>query len=695
MTWKEVNKNTPCPLCGETDWCNLSPDNSVVQCGRTDKINPPGGWEHLKDGSDGRPILRKINDNSFSREITQTKLSETKILEREEDSKVRDFLANKRGKNIPDNSQITKTIYLYSPEQRIIRYDWTDPAKEKGRDKTFVQEHFDKSQNRWIPGKGEYPWLGYNETESLENAKGKELFLLEGEKNVDQAISLGLPACTLQGSNWSDKEIKSLVQKVKDSGVERIIFWADGDDVGQRKAEKVKKACDELQMPVKIISNKDLIHGAKEKDDIEEAIAQLGEKKVIPLLQEIDDNCQQEDPFRQDLQKQEQEYEILMRQVNHIFDNYPNISTQRYLLHKLAASKKLSLKQLIELFQLREADQDEFEPISAQELYRSAIPEIQWVIPGMVARKLTYLLAADGGTGKTLLAWALAYLALSNGYKVLFISADDPPAITTKRLQKHQLDSENLFIETRFSLHQLGKLKSWVKDRGIDFVVIDSLTSCSLLSEFGENDQGYAFPLYECGRIADSHNLAILVIHHVSKQSGTSRGATAIRNAVSESWLLKKNSKNERLRELIVDKYRIEIAKSKRFFTFDSSGLLSETDPPKEEAPSKEPSAADQIDGLLEDGQMRSAKQIAQELGLSKSTVSSALKRMVELGEIVLKRRALDDGGRRVDGYMTPGGQEEDASELDLDIQDPDSYCGQKPWEETKPLSRKCFVLSY
>ncbi|NJK64434.1 MAG: hypothetical protein HC921_18660 [Synechococcaceae cyanobacterium SM2_3_1] len=128
--WYEANKTKPCDLCEKTDWCNISPDGNAIQCGRTDRNDPPIGWKFAKDGADGRPIFQKINDNSFSREINQTKLSETKSLEGKEYNRVRDLI-NKRGKSIPANAQITKTIYPYSEEQRLVRYDWEDPTKER------------------------------------------------------------------------------------------------------------------------------------------------------------------------------------------------------------------------------------------------------------------------------------------------------------------------------------------------------------------------------------------------------------------------------------------------------------------------------------------------------------------------------------------------------------------------------------
>ncbi|MHC5932407.1 MAG: DUF5906 domain-containing protein, partial [Nostoc sp.] len=61
-------------------------------------------------------------------------------------------------KGIPGNA--TQTIYPYSQSQWVIRYEWADYIKEKGKDKSFRQWH------RLPDGtpemrKGDEPWKAY------------------------------------------------------------------------------------------------------------------------------------------------------------------------------------------------------------------------------------------------------------------------------------------------------------------------------------------------------------------------------------------------------------------------------------------------------------------------------------------------------------------------------------------------------
>ena len=72
-------------------------------------------------------------------------------------------------------------------------------------------------------------------------------------------------------------------------------------------------------------------------------------------------------------------------------------------------------------------------------------------------------------------------------------------------------------------------------------VVIDSLIGCSGGKAFDENKSDFATPLYWLTK--NNGDLfpatTILIIHHASKNGGF-RGTSAIRDAVDETWSLKR-----------------------------------------------------------------------------------------------------------------------------------------------------------
>ena len=77
-------------------------------------------------------------------------------------------------------------------------------------------------------------------------------------------------------------------------------------------------------------------------------------------------------------------------------------------------------------------------------------------------------------------------------------------------------------------------------------VVIDSLIGCSGGRAFDENKSDFATPLYWLTRNNGVLFPAttILIVHHANKQGGF-RGTSAIRDAVDETWALKKPSKEQ------------------------------------------------------------------------------------------------------------------------------------------------------
>jgi hypothetical protein len=77
-------------------------------------------------------------------------------------------------------------------------------------------------------------------------------------------------------------------------------------------------------------------------------------------------------------------------------------------------------------------------------------------------------------------------------------------------------------------------------------VVIDSLIGCSGGRAFDENKSDFATPLYWLTRNngVSFPATTIIIVHHANKQGGF-RGTSAIRDAVDETWALKKPTKEQ------------------------------------------------------------------------------------------------------------------------------------------------------
>jgi putative DNA primase/helicase len=172
-----------------------------------------------------------------------------------------------------DAVQIT---YEYSSTQGVVRYQWPDATKPKGRDKTFSQFHIDPDGKKvWT--KGDAPWPAYRIDEVVEllktvpDSEPVVIPMLEGENNVEIARSIRLAALTVQGSNWSDPEIQKMLEALRATGKNvSIAVIGDNDDTGINKSKNVWLVARHLQFPCLIIDPVAIDVDIPEKGDIRE-----------------------------------------------------------------------------------------------------------------------------------------------------------------------------------------------------------------------------------------------------------------------------------------------------------------------------------------------------------------------------------------------------------------------------------------
>ena len=182
--------------------------------------------------------------------------------------------------------EVEQTIYHYSADQWVIRYQWADASKPKGYAKTFRQFH--KNADGSIESnKGDRPWKPYRLDEVLAHilALGVEVPAVlwgEGEKCVEIAREEGVLSTTLQGSNWSVKAIKEGLQPIASISPQCIqVFIADGDETGKKKGEKFEKACAEVGLPCIVIPSTSF----EVEGDIEEILQSMDVPDFIKRLE--------------------------------------------------------------------------------------------------------------------------------------------------------------------------------------------------------------------------------------------------------------------------------------------------------------------------------------------------------------------------------------------------------------------------
>jgi hypothetical protein len=127
------------------------------------------------------------------------------------------------------------------------------------------------------------------------------------------------------------------------------------------------------------------------------------------------------------------------------------------------------------------------------------------------------------------------------------LNGDQPLVQLKEQLEEvdYPLDS-NTKVLTDWQLQRYAQFIKMMEKVQPKLVVIDSLIGCSGGRAFDENKSDFATPLYWLTRNNGVLFPAttILIIHHANKQGGF-RGTSAIRDAVDETWALKKPSKDQ------------------------------------------------------------------------------------------------------------------------------------------------------
>ena len=245
----------------------------------------------------------------------------------------------------------------------------------------------------------------------------------------------------------------------------------------------------------------------------------------------------------------------LLQKLSNIQLNVDSPTYKEFLLQELARETGRSPAQLQSLF-YKSLIEDEWEPTLTLSQLRDKYGDTvrEWLLHGFIPKGATTLLHALGGQGKTRLLYDFIYhLALGEPWqgfpvtkkaKILIIQTDEQPNDMLAALEIRGIrpddDRFNIHYKTRWSTDHIPQLYREVQDEGYDLILIDSLASVSHFSTVSENDAEFAKPILLLNKIAADFNTAIMLVHHSSK-SGDARGTTAVYNAVSQVFQLRKD----------------------------------------------------------------------------------------------------------------------------------------------------------
>ena len=179
----------------------------------------------------------------------------------------------------------------------------------------------------------------------------------------------------------------------------------------------------------------------------------------------------------------------------------------------------------------------------------------QYLIPDVLPHPSTILIYGAGGDGKSTAAWALAkHIVSGKPFRVrgadvpiqqgpvLLLNGDQPLIQLKEQLIEADFPiTDETYIQTDWQLQRYAQFIELMEKYKPKLVVIDSLIGCSGGRAFDENKSDFATPLYWLTKNNGPlfHATTIIIIHHANKNGGF-RGTSAIRDAVDETWSLKR-----------------------------------------------------------------------------------------------------------------------------------------------------------
>jgi hypothetical protein len=125
---------------------------------------------------------------------------------------------------------------------------------------------------------------------------------------------------------------------------------------------------------------------------------------------------------------------------------------------------------------------------------------------------------------------------------VLILNGDQSEVLLQEQLNEVEMPEDApVFIQQGFQLKEYNQFCRYMDDIKPALVIIDSLIGTSSGDSFDENKSSFASPLYWLSK--NNGNMfpatTIMIIHHANKTGGF-RGTSSIRDAVDETWALKK-----------------------------------------------------------------------------------------------------------------------------------------------------------
>jgi hypothetical protein len=488
-----------------------------------------------------------------------------------------------RPTDIPQRNQRqkdTEIIYRYGDQRWVQRLETPDPTKPKGYSKITLPWHINE-QGEAVNKKGTHPWQPYRLDEVMQYASGKWSLAVEGENCVEAARELELVSLTLPGGSWTEADCQSAMRQCKNAAVAGILYWPDNDEVGHKKAQKMSQAAAQAGVPFIQLDPLAIWEDMPDAGDIVDWVKwgmEQGWNKddfIQRLEASLHHSVNQANAARIEEQRRNDPDERLKLEIS-LYAKESDLFKKKRLRGRICSNYRISKQDLEEL--VEELERSHSTPkktsYSASEFFAQETAALEWIVPGLLPVGETALLASIAKVGKTGLITDIIHAVLAGETvvgeqvgvkgKVLFITSDESPRTTRRRLRARGIDllaeQDNLRIMPHLDISKLNELEAELEDFQPQLVVIDSLTTICLSLGISEKDPEFARYIYKLKDLLGRYNAAGIITHHENKDSlakGINKisGSARIPAAVWGIWQLEPvnpNDKQSPLRRLNV-----------------------------------------------------------------------------------------------------------------------------------------------
>ena len=511
---------------------------------------------------------------------------------------------------------------LSKPQQRkdqVFQYSPTQITKRfyvNGK-KVFCPQH--KEDDEWVNGAGLEPWPLYRQAK----VSGKRTVVeFEGEKCADIAAAGGLDAVSQPGHAWTDDAQRiERYRQLAATGTKRLVVVADNNSHGIKRANASAASATQAGLEARLLKADAVWTDIPAGGSIDDAPGSPQERAEL-----LNEAAKQQEPWQEPLvsdddgidpypggedQRQPLKYteliELILKAIHE-----DDLDTEMALKAELMNRFRVPVGQVEAelLFRQMKLETASNQPkATPKSLDLDRVEGMDFMVDGFIPANDQTLLFGKAGTGKTTAAVGVATSVLfGEGFldhphpapigKVLFIASDSGPGPLKAVLQSAGIVDHPVFKEgpeKRFHLWASDsnqgmsawiadlrgclRLLEFVKEEGIDLVIIDSCKSVTAQSaiSYADNKQVGSLLTYFKEAIC-AHTTVLWLSHDGTQGADTSSGAKAWKEVPSVVHRLeydvdpqtKEVAKD--YRRWVVQKKRLD--RSREFYFEEDSGVL-------------------------------------------------------------------------------------------------------------------------